>query len=74
MSEATFGLKPNKYKHLKGLKRENLRDHMSDIELTLTMLGEATAKELHKVNNTIGSNNIKKDVKKAGIIAGNVRK
>ena len=46
---------------------------MSDIELTLTMLGEATAKELHKANNTIGGDNIKKDVKKAGIIAGNAR-
>ena len=46
---------------------------MSDIELTLTMLGETTAKELHKVNNTIGGDNIKKDVKKAGIIAGNAR-
>ena len=74
MSEATFGLKPSEHKQLKGLKRENLRDHMSDIELTLTMLGEATAKELHKANNTVGSNNIKKDVKKAGIIAGNARK
>lgn len=74
MSEATFGLKPSEHKQIKGLKRENLRDHMSDIELTLTMLGEATAKELHKANNTVGSNNIKKDVKKAGIIAGNARK
>lgn len=46
---------------------------MSDIELTLTMLGETTAKELHKVNNTIGGDNIKKDVKNAGIIAGNAR-
>lgn len=46
---------------------------MSDIELTLTMLGETTAKELHKANNTIGGDNIKKDVKNAGIIAGNAR-
>lgn len=74
MSEATFGLKPNEHKELKGLKKENLRDHMSDIELTLTMLGEATARELHKVNNTQGKNNLKKDVFKAGKIAGNTRK
>ena len=74
MSEATFGLKPSEHKQVKGLKRENLRDHMSDIELTLTMLGEATAKELHKVNNTIGRDNLKKDVKRAGKIAGDTRK
>jgi hypothetical protein len=44
ISEATFGLKPNEYKELKGLKRENLRDHMDDFELIFTMLGErATA-------------------------------
>lgn len=74
MSKATFGLKPNEYKKLKGLKKENLRDHMSDIELTLTMLGEATARELHKTNNTQGKSNLEKDVLKAGKIAGNTRK
>ena len=74
MSEATFGLKPSEHKQVKGLNRENLRDHMTDIELTLTMLGEATAKELHKVNNTQGRKNLKKDIVKAGNIAGNARK
>jgi len=42
ITEATFGLKPYKYKELKGLKRENLRDRMDDFELILTMLGERT--------------------------------
>jgi hypothetical protein len=40
ISKATFGLIPTEYKNLKGLKRENLRDHMSNLELIFTMLGE----------------------------------
>ncbi len=44
ISQATFGLKPSDYKNLKGLKRENLRDHMTNLELIFTMLGEETAK------------------------------
>jgi DNA-damage-inducible protein D len=40
ISKATFGLVPTEYKNLKGLKRENLRDHMSNLELIFTMLGE----------------------------------
>ncbi len=44
ISEATFGLKPSDYKKLKDLKRENLRDHMTNLELIFTMLGEETAK------------------------------
>jgi hypothetical protein len=74
MSQETFGLKPVEHKKVKGLKRENLRDHMSDIELALTNLGEATAKEIHKQNDTFGTNNLKKDVTKAGKIAGNAKK
>ncbi len=41
ISKAAFGLTPTEYKNLKGLKRENLRDHMTDLELIFTMLGEA---------------------------------
>jgi len=44
--EGTFGLKVEDYKKLKRLKRENLRDHMNDIELILTMLGEATTTKI----------------------------
>ena len=44
--EGTFGLKVNDYKKLKGLERENLRDHMDDMEIILTMLGEATTTKL----------------------------
>jgi DNA-damage-inducible protein D len=44
ISRATFGLTPSEYLEVKGLKRENLRDHMTDIELIFTMLGEATTR------------------------------
>ena len=44
ISKATFGLTPSEYKDVKGLKKENLRDHMTDIELIFTMLGEATTR------------------------------
>lgn len=44
ISRATFGLTPSEYKEVKGLKRETLRDHMTDIELIFTMLGEATTR------------------------------
>jgi hypothetical protein len=46
ISKATFGLTPAEYKNLKGLKRENLRDHMTDLELIFTMLGEAATTEI----------------------------
>ena len=46
ISKATFGLTPADYKKLKGLKRENLRDHMTDLELIFTMLGEAATTEI----------------------------
>lgn len=42
---ATFGLTPGEYKKVKGLKRQNLRDHMNDLELIFTMLGEAIGKK-----------------------------
>lgn len=44
----TFGLKVDEYKQVKALERENLRDHMTDIELILTMLAEATTTTLHR--------------------------
>lgn len=45
ISRATFGLAPSEYKQLKGLKRENLRDHMTRLELIFTMLGEEQTKQ-----------------------------
>ena len=48
ISKATFGMTPSEYKQLKGLKRENLRDHMNDLELIFTMLGERVSTEITK--------------------------
>ncbi len=74
ISEATFGIKPNEYKKLKGLKQENLRDHMDDFELILTMLGERTTTEIHRTKNTKGIPRLKDDARVGGQIAGSARK
>ncbi|MFA7319413.1 MAG: Bro-N domain-containing protein [Parcubacteria group bacterium] len=74
ISEATFGLKPNEYKKLKGLKRENLRDHMDDFELIFTMLGERSTAEIHREENSLGVPKLKKDANRGGRIAGNAKK
>ncbi|NTW27283.1 MAG: Bro-N domain-containing protein [Candidatus Moranbacteria bacterium] len=74
ISEATFGIKPNEYKKVKGLKNENLRDHMDDFELILTMLGERTTKEIHKTNDSKGLPRLKDDARKGGAVAGTARK
>ncbi|OGF34893.1 phage antirepressor protein [Candidatus Falkowbacteria bacterium RIFOXYC2_FULL_48_21] len=73
ISEATFGLKPEKYKKLKGLKRENLRDHMDDFELIFTMLGEKSTSEIHKVEYSRGVPKLKQDARVGGKIAGDAR-
>jgi DNA-damage-inducible protein D len=46
ISKATFGLSPSEYKNLKGLQRENLRDHMTNLELIFTMLGEEATRQI----------------------------
>lgn len=74
ISQATFGLKPNEYKKVKGLKQENLRDHMDDFELILTMLGERTTKEIHLTKDTQGVPLLKEDARVGGQIAGSARK
>lgn len=74
ISQATFGLKPNEYAKLKGLKRENLRDHMEDLELILTMLGERTTTEIHRSNDSKGVPRLKDDARVGGQIAGSARK
>ncbi len=72
--ESAFDLKVDDYKKLKGLKRENLRDHMDDIELILTMLGEATTTKLTKDRNSEGFDPLKKDARDGGAVAGRTRK
>ena len=74
ISQATFGIKPNEYKKLKGLRQENLRDHMDDFELILTMLGERTTTEIHRTKNSKGVPRLKDDARVGGQIAGSARK
>jgi len=74
ISEATFGIKPNEYKKLKGLRRENLRDHMDDFELILIMLGERTTTEIHRTKDSKGLPRLKDDVRLGGEVAGIARK
>ena len=74
ISEATFGLKPDDYKKLKGLKRENLRDHMNDFELIFSMLGERATTEITRTEDSRGMPKLKADAKAGGDIAGGARK
>lgn len=74
ISKATFGKTPNEYKKFKGLKRENLRDHMDDFELIFTMLGERSTTEIHRVEDSKGTVKLKADAKAGGDIAGGARK
>ena len=70
ISKATFGITPSEYKKVKGLKRENLRDHMDDFELIFTMLGERSTTEIHKTEDSTGVVKLKQDAKRGGRIAG----
>jgi hypothetical protein len=74
ISKATFGVTPSRYKKIKGLKRENLRDHMDDFELIFTMLGERATTEIHRTEDSEGVPKLKSDAKAGGEIAGNARK
>ena len=75
ISRATFGLSPSEYKELKKLpgKGENLRDHMTDLELIFTMLGEASTTEITKTVDAKGFVVNKTAAKKGGKIAGDAR-
>lgn len=72
--EATFGLKPGQHKKLKGLERENLRDHMTNLEQIFTMLGEASTTEIARTQDAKGFDENKQAAKAGGKIAGNARK
>ena len=72
--QGAFDLKVEEYKEVKGLERENLRDHMTDIELILTMLAEATTTKLHRDRDSRGFEPLKKDAKDGGAVAGRTRK
>lgn len=74
ISKATFGVTPAEYKKLKGLKRENLRDHMGDFELIFNMLGERATTEIHRAEGSRGVQKLKSDAKAGGDIAGGARR
>ena len=71
ISKATFGLTPSEYKKVKGLKSQNLRDHMTDLELIFSMLGEASTTEIVKTQNPKGFIQNQKVAKQGGAVAGN---
>lgn len=74
ISKATFGITPAEYKKIKSLKSQNLRDHMNDLELIFSMLGEASTIEIVKIKNTVGFIENKKAAKQGGSVAGKARK
>ena len=76
ISKATFGVIPSDYLKLKGLTKaqENLRDHMTDLELIFTMLGEAATTEIARSKNTQGFPQNEQAAVEGGTVAGNARK
>lgn len=74
VTKAWSGLSTRQYKNFKGLKKENLRDNMSTLELALNMLAEATTTELTKAQNPQGLEENRTVAKQGGTVAGNARK
>ena len=76
ISKATFGLTPSDYKKIKGLskKSQNLRDHMTDLELIFTMLGEKVTTEISHSERPETFDKSKKVAKRGGAVAGTARK
>ena len=76
ISKATFGIIPRDYKKLKGLTKasENLRDHMTDLELIFSMLGEASTTEIARNKNAKGFVQNRKASREGGNVAGIARK
>jgi len=74
ISKATFDMTPAAYKEFKKLKRENLRDHMTDLELIFSMLGEASTTEIARNKNAQGFVENKESAKQGGSVAGRARR
>ncbi len=74
ISKATFGITPSEYKKLKELKKENLRDHMNDLELIFTMLGEASTTRIARNKDAQGFIENKGAANEGGTVAGVARK
>ena len=73
IAKAAFGITPGQHKKIKGLKRENLRDHMTDLELIFSMLGEAATTEITRTDDARGFDENKKSARKGGEVAGKAR-
>jgi hypothetical protein len=75
ISKATFGITPSEYKDLKGLTRktQNLRDHMTDLELIFTMLGERVTTEISHNEQPKTFEKSKKVARRGGGVAGKAR-
>ncbi len=74
IARATFGMTPSEHKKLKQLKRENLRDHMTGLELAFTILGEAATTEITRQDDAQGFSENQTAARKGGRIAGNARR
>jgi hypothetical protein len=74
ISKATFGLTPSQYKKIKGLKSQNLRDHMTDLELIFSMLGEASTTKVTRAKNAKGFIENQDAARIGGKIAGHALK
>lgn len=76
ISRATFGMTPSEYKAFKGLEkqRDNLRDHMTDLELIFTMLGEASTTEIARNKDSQGYDENLNAAVEGGTVAGSARK
>jgi len=73
IAKAAFGITPGQHKKFKGLKRENLRDHMTDLELIFSMLGEAATTEIARADDARGFGENKKSARKGGEVSGKAR-
>jgi len=74
ISKAWSGMTTRQYKNIKGLKKENLRDNMTTLELVLNMLAEATTTELAKVHDAQGMSENRQVARRGGKVAGDARK
>jgi DNA-damage-inducible protein D len=74
ISKAAFGLTPTEYAAHKGLKRQNLRDHMTDLELIFSMLGEAATTEIARTTDAQGFAPNQVAAQQGGTVSGNARR
>ena len=74
ISKAAFGMTPGEYKKFKGLRKENLRDHMNDLELIFNMLGEASTTRIARNKDSQGFTENEEAAKEGGTVAGVARK